>query len=275
MRHTRRRGDRAAHRGLTAVAPAVALVALLAGVAAAVTDVSIDPGDLIVGSDDQFELSLRTAASGDTISGYQLYLSFDPAVIALSDATEGSLYVDSGHATWFRVEELEPGRWHFFDTVLGEGTHILPPGELLHLSFTVVDTGLSAVNADTVRLADVRREDLAVGAVGHSNVEVLPVSGVPDESPGLLRLGLARPNPFAAETSIEFRAARGAGAVEAGVFDVAGRIVRRLPIPPGSRCGVLRWDGRCDDGRKAPSSVYFVRVTDGREAVSASIVLLR
>jgi len=275
MERGKRRGDRAMHRELAAGAMAAVLVALLAGGGGATTSVSIDPGDLIVGVEDEFVLSFRAEASLDSISGYQLYLSFDPAVIELMDATEGSLYVESGHTTWFKPEEIGPGRWHFFDTVLGEATHVLPPGELLRLSFSVVDTGVSDVIADTVRLADARREDLPVGAIGHSIVEVLPISNVPATSTGLLHLGLPRPNPFAVGTSIEFQAQGGTAALTADVFDVAGRLVRRLSVPPNIRTGLLCWDGRTDDGREAPSSVYFVRLTDGRDVVIASIVLLR
>ena len=53
------------------------------------------------------------------------------------------------------------------------------------------------------------------------------------------------------------------GPVELRVHDVAGRLVRTLASRRAiRRSAVLRtftWDGRTDDGREAPTGVYFVR----------------
>jgi hypothetical protein len=115
------------------------LAVLFAGSARALPDVFFAPGSTTLQLGESVELSFRVGACGDSISGYQLYLSFDPTIVELTTATEGSLYAYCGYPTWFIPEEEAPGQWHFFDTVMGAGTYLLPPGELLRLEFTALD----------------------------------------------------------------------------------------------------------------------------------------
>jgi hypothetical protein len=82
------------------------------------------------------------------------------------------------------------------------------------------------------------------------------------------------PNPFGARTTIRFTASRD-GRVTVSIHDVAGRLVRALerPVPAGSH--EIAWDGRTADGLRAPSGVYFARVTVGDFRETRRIVLLR
>lgn len=59
------------------------------------------------------------------------------------------------------------------------------------------------------------------------------------------------------------------------VLDVQGRSVRTLVrgVLPAGRTAA-RWDGRADDGRRAPSGVYFVRLTAQGLTRTARLVLL-
>lgn len=87
------------------------------------------------------------------------------------------------------------------------------------------------------------------------------IAAAPEPRPTFAGLQLsAYPNPVAREMSISFATSRG-GPVQGDIYDVAGRLVRRLPAmdtPGGSHR--LEWDGRDDDGRTAPAGVYLVRV---------------
>ncbi|MBM4117602.1 hypothetical protein FJ251_07615 [bacterium] len=94
-------------------------------------------------------------------------------------------------------------------------------------------------------------------------------------APGLLAV---RPNPFrprGGELALSF--ALGAPAwVELGVFDVAGRRVRRLAageLPAGEH--TARWDGRDERGRPAAAGVYLCRLHAGAASRALRIVLLR
>jgi hypothetical protein len=78
-------------------------------------------------------------------------------------------------------------------------------------------------------------------------------------------LGNPSPNPFQNSTRISYRIEGDvAQSVAIGVFDVSGRLVKRLEEgsrSPGSHETV--WDGRNESGDTAPGGIYFVRVMTG------------
>ena len=232
------------------------------GSAVAAVDVRFDPGHVVVGAGQEFEVSFRVGDSPDSLASFQLYLSFDPSVIELTEAVEGSLYADSGLMTWFVAEEQEPGCWHFFDTVFGAGTHVLPPGELLHLSFTALEEGETEAGIDTVRVTDVRRNTLPVDGFENGLISVIPLTGV-GEGVGGLRLGPAYPNPFVSTTVVPFSMPEVGGTAEVRIYDARGRLVRRIPAQSGELQGELLWDGRDELGGEVSSSVYFLQISAG------------
>ena len=245
-------------RRLIAAAVAAAIVAAASGSAVASTTVHFDPGQVLVSPGQEFDLSFRVAESPDSIASFQLYLSFDPEVIELTEAVQGTLYAESGVMTWFTDEEVGPGFWHFFDTVFGAGTHVLPPGELVHLTFTALEEGETEARIDTIRMTDIRRDPLPV--VGFENGHILvPLTGV-EEGGGIARLGPAYPNPFVSATAVPFFAPMDGGSAKAEIYDVRGRLVRRIPVPSGALQGELLWDGRDERGQEVSSSVYFIRL---------------
>ena len=251
---------------------AVAL-ALAAPVALAQPHVSFVPSPITVQPGEQFDLSFQVGACADSIASFQLYMSFDPTIVNLVSATEGALYADSPHMTWFIAEELEDGFWHFFDTVFGSGTCVLPPGELLHLRFEAVQYGYTQAHVDTIRMTDVRRDPLPVAGFEHGEIHVL-ATGIEDELPGVLRLGPGRPNPFRGSTEIPFSLPPGSGPITAGIYDLGGRLVAEFAVA-GEREGAVAWDGRARDGSDVPSGVYFVRVTTSGTEATTSVVKLR
>jgi hypothetical protein len=88
------------------------------------------------------------------------------------------------------------------------------------------------------------------------------VAGSGDPGPAFAGLRLsAYPNPVSRTMSVSFATSRG-GPVQGDIYDVAGRLVRRLPATEtAGGPHHLQWDGRDDDGRTAPAGVYLVRVT--------------
>ncbi len=107
------------------------------------------------------------------------------------------------------------------------------------------------------------------------------VDGGPDPAAiarGGSRLWPVSPNPFNPRTTIGFSLGR-AGRVELAVYDVRGRLVRRLldeRLEAGAHPGAAIWDGRDGQGREAPSGAYVLRLTDGAgAAVSRKVTLLR
>jgi hypothetical protein len=89
-------------------------------------------------------------------------------------------------------------------------------------------------------------------ALGH------PVAVLMSGAPGLL--SAAWPNPSRGEVRFAVALAR-AGEARVDVFDLAGRRVRALYQGRLDSAGLdLAWDGRLDDGTRAPGGVYFLRL---------------
>jgi flagellar hook assembly protein FlgD len=60
------------------------------------------------------------------------------------------------------------------------------------------------------------------------------------------------------------------------VFDAAGRRLRTLidgPLAAGRQ--IVTWGGSGDDGRRAPSGVYFMRLAAGRLTAVKKVLLIR
>jgi hypothetical protein len=93
--------------------------------------------------------------------------------------------------------------------------------------------------------------------------------------PAATALAQNRPNPFNPRTNIRFTLAT-PGPVELSVYDLEGRVVRRLASGLYA-AGVheLNWQGEDDHGAAAASGTYFYRLrADGRE-LTRKMTLLR
>jgi hypothetical protein len=111
--------------------------------------------------------------------------------------------------------------------------------------------------------------------------------GVDDDGVGQARLpGLrveAAPNPFSATTWITIAGGGGAGlapgAVNAAIFDVAGRLVQRLAVrrrpAVGDAAFSLAWDGQGLDGRRMRSGTYFLRIERGGQTTTHRLIIVR
>ena len=101
---------------------------------------------------------------------------------------------------------------------------------------------------------------------------VTVVGGDPNAAPGLS----AWPNPANPMTAVRLEMPVPAADARVGVYDLRGRCVKRLhegPLPAGP--SVLLWSGEGDDGRPAPSGVYFVRAAGTGKAAVAKVSLVR
>jgi FlgD Ig-like domain/Beta-propeller repeat len=111
--------------------------------------------------------------------------------------------------------------------------------------------------------------------IGDSPTIVEPVSA---EGSDRTRLWLrASPNPFAGTGSLRLDIGNAsAGRVEASVFDLSGRRVRRLldeSLQASERS--FTWDGTDADRRPLPSGVYVIMVQSGDERSARTIVITR
>jgi Right handed beta helix region/Protein of unknown function (DUF1565)/FlgD Ig-like domain len=111
-----------------------------------------------------------------------------------------------------------------------------------------------------------------IGAFEHA-----PATAVGDAPHARVTLEQNAPNPFGASTRIAVRVPSGGEArVVLDVFDVRGRRVRNLlqdRVVSGSLDVV--WDGHDDQGRSAPSGVYFCRLTTPEGVMTRRMTLVR
>jgi hypothetical protein len=118
------------------------------------------------------------------------------------------------------------------------------------------------------------------GGGGRGAVYICSIAGVTwsgTQLPGAARnaLGRARPNPFNPSTTIPF-SVRAAGRVHIDIYDVEGRLVRKLvleQVQPGQH--EAAWDGLDDSGRRLASGTYLYRMSvNGRRVMAAEKAIL-
>jgi hypothetical protein len=91
-------------------------------------------------------------------------------------------------------------------------------------------------------------------------------------APRALALEAAGPNPFRGSSALRYALPpRAEAAIR--IYAVSGRLVRTIPATPGA--ATVSWDGRDENGRDAPSGVYFARLEAGEERRSVKLLLFR
>ena len=84
----------------------------------------------------------------------------------------------------------------------------------------------------------------------------------------------SHPNPFNAETTIEYGGA--SGVIRIAIYDVQGHHVRTLlDGTSDARSAAVSWDGTTNHGTQVPAGVYFVRLQSSSGEVTRRMVLLR
>jgi YVTN family beta-propeller protein len=85
------------------------------------------------------------------------------------------------------------------------------------------------------------------------------------------------PNPFRAETSLQFSLERSPSQVRIDIVNVSGRRVRSLLAREMARGShIVGWDGKNDDGQLVAAGTYFAKLAvDGREVQTKRMTVLR
>ena len=242
--------------------------------------VALTPAVLQVAPGAVFDLEVTVTQAGLAFNAFDVVVGYDPAALTLLPLSplsqqEGALMVGAC-GNRFHQFAPQPGVAVITDVLLCNGVSINGPGQVYRLRF----------QASTVhRITSVRflpglafyKAGLYVNPVHATNafIGIGTVVGVGPEM-GLNRLLLrVEPNPardrtsFVVESDLE-------GARSVIVFDVRGRVVRRLE-DSGATAGLrtLPWDGRDDAGRPLPAGVYLVRVEVGGRVAAGRVSLLR
>jgi hypothetical protein len=259
---------------MRALVATVLTLALAAAVLAAPT-VFIEPAALTVDTLDPFEMSIRVDAGTDTLTGFLVEFEFDPGVIELVAAIEGSLFADCGCATLFGWDVFGPGVHACHDVTLGAASYVLCPGELVRLRFLGTGPGTTALSLSAVDLRDMQRLPILPVFTEGAVVTFDPGTGVEEGALGGISIGPGQPNPFRDGTSIGYALPSALAGGVAEVFDISGRLVRRLAVPAGRTSGALYWDGRSETGAALASSVYVLRLSSEGRTAQTTLVKIR
>jgi hypothetical protein len=172
-------------RDLHAVATAVLAAALAAGAAQAAPTVFVHPDTVVVAPGEAFTMDIRVDSGTDTITCFLVEFEFDPFVVELESAAEGSLFTECGFPTMYNWDVLGPGHHFCNDVTLGPYTYTVAPGEMVSLSFVAADAGWTSIEILAEDLRDYRRDRILPVWTEDAIVFVVPPTGVPDdETPG-------------------------------------------------------------------------------------------
>ena len=108
-------------------------------------------------------------------------------------------------------------------------------------------------------------------AVVHVHASVPPPPPIDSSSAGV---SSSHPNPFRDQSNF-FVSLDEAKAVDVAVFDVLGRRVTTIhhgTLPQGTSS--LAWNGRRQDGSRAPGGIYFYQLTLKDRVIHRQVVLL-
>jgi hypothetical protein len=97
----------------------------------------------------------------------------------------------------------------------------------------------------------------------------------PGPGPIVATLGNNSPNPFGGQTTVSF-SLPAAAPVSLGIYDLAGRLVRRLAEGTYSAGQhAVTWDGTDTGGRRVAAGVYFYRLNAADRTISKTMVLFK
>lgn len=250
------------------------LATLATGTASAV-ELRFSPADqmLDVGETGQLAIMLDEAQDVRTI---EVTVQYPASILESVAGQPGAAFADLPCYVWEEFTSETAGQWYGFAVSFGADCYVVGPGELFVWEFTALSVGTAYINAVAVTLYDGDGEVISgVTLPGTTVVVGDSTTPVPDSGPTGVPAIQASPNPCNPTTTIRFwlpEARRG----ELAVFDVEGRRVRTLlQGHVGGDWTEVRWDGRTDAGRAAPSGVYLYRLLTAHERLAGRVTLAR
>jgi hypothetical protein len=156
-----------------------ALVLLAPTSAVADPILSLNPSGLVFSLGDNFTVDVEITGAID-LYGWQLDVSFDPAVINVLSTSEGTFLTSGGATTFFIGGTLDNGAG-LVDDMAATRTGAIPgvngDGILATISFQATGAGTTAITLGNVLLSDPSAQPLTVGSLTGTSVTVIPEPG--------------------------------------------------------------------------------------------------
>lgn len=203
------------------------------------------------------------------------YAPVDPAITAYITTHE------MGHVLTWAFIDGQAGRWEAYAQARGidlaasgpEAPHAWRAREILAEDLRYLFGGVLATRGIGLENHRLATPDTIDG------LEQMLAGYLAGVEPMAVAAAHAFPNPCNPRTTLELRlpaGAKAAGAAEAVVHDLRGRVVRKLQGGTAANDRVaVGWDGLDDGGRPVPSGRYFYVITAGGVAARGSVTLVR
>jgi len=199
------------------------------------------------------------------------WIHFNPAVVMSSFAAVGA--EDHVELAWRVESEVNHAGYRLFRDgqpiafVEGRVSSETP------LTYTWIDRDITAGTTYRYRIADV---DLGGTETMQDFIaEATPKPATDEKVPASYALHPTYPNPFNADTRIEFSLAR-AGYTTLRIYNTTGQLVRTLVDGHlDARMHKVRWNGRNEHGELVSSGIYFYRLSSGNFAEIKKMSFLR
>jgi hypothetical protein len=181
-----------------------------------------------------------------------------------AELIEGVLEVPEEVLTRRELKIFDP-----LGALLGDAPDLLPTGSLQVTPAAPGTYAIAVLNNGTVAMPYTLRV-VTTNHVGSGGglAAAMPQTGVTQAGRYIVA------DPVDGQAVMSYSMER-AGYVVVRVYDISGRLVRTFAEDHPAGVYGIKWDGRLGSGGRAPSGIYFYRVTmpDGKEAVRKTAIL--
>jgi hypothetical protein len=143
-----------------------------------------------------------------------------------------------------------------------------------------LDVGRSTSGFAILAWSDARADagDILAQNVNPDGTLGLPPTGIgAADNAGVSRprLGVPWPNPTTGPVRLDYHAGATPGNPKLEIYDVRGRLVRRLAARAGTPDGRSHWNGLDEHGARVPDGVYFIRLETPTVTLTERITVIR
>jgi hypothetical protein len=146
--------------------------------------------------------------------------------------------------------------------------------DLAALEGHILDSATTTAYGNIIGCCDAINNGIGIGSLCLLDARAQQTQDTFSGSDGV-ELYRATPNPTTSSTQVSFAVKDGGENVDIGVYDVSGRLMKKLASGyQAAGTYTITWDGYGSGGARARSGVYFVRGSVGGRAILSRIMLL-
>jgi immune inhibitor A len=232
--------------------------------------------------------SYADAATGVSIYNIHFTEGMGYASIAVNLVPPTVMLTNNNGGETFQVGDPDTIRWIAFDDIEVDSLSILisrdggatfpdviAHGEANDSSYVWTVAGPMSQQC-RIRVVAYDRSGYSAYDASDGDFEIYDPAGVASRTMVDFRIVSINPNPASNGTEIVFSSPH--RSVGANVYDVAGRLVKTLPVSAAqSEAGTFEatWDGKNSRGNMMSPGVYFVRITSGEKIETARVTIAR